>query len=326
MTHPAFHIDGAAARLTTVALAAVIGVVAGCTPQRRVPVTMSAPTVRQWSEGRFTGTEIRTEHWVIHTTSTQPYWIEALPVFVEGCYAQYQHLVPAPANSRALKLYVFETALQLDAFAAMVDAPRDGLDQRSNLGGFAHKGLSAVYIQQPGETLRAIAHTGMQQYLWYHAASDLPTWVSQGLSVLAEGFDQRDGRFVFEPRYNYQRYSQARVAFQKGWLMDLEALIEPEGRLGDTPNPTVAAQTYLAQLWAMMALLQRKPHEEGFEQLRRDITSDAFALKVRGYIAASEQPLSPAEAAFRLYVTEDLAAFRRAYRNHLVKSLNLVPL
>lgn len=295
----------------------------GCTPQPRpVPVTMPAPTTTQWSHRQVRGLEIRTQHWVIYTATTAPYWMEALPTFVEACYAQYQQLVPAPASSRSLTLYVFANAVQLDEFAAQLGATRAAV--HTGMNGFAHKGVAAVYAGSPAETLRTIAHMGMHQYLREHTQADLPMWVIEAMATLAEGFDQRGGRFVFEPRYNAKRFSQAREAIQKKWWLDLHDLLTKED-LRKLPSPQVAAQTYLAQLWTLATFLQNdRLYSKGFEQMRLDLASETFGLKLRGYMAAGPEGLTPGEAAFRLYITEDPQEFRHRYWDKTIQYLSLV--
>lgn len=319
------HDRGHSVRMSAIGAILAIGAIAGCTPHPRpVPVTMPAPTTTQWSQRQLHGLEIRTEHWVVYTTTMTPYWVENLPTFIEACYAQYQTLVPAPDGARSLRLYVFDNAMQFDDFAAKMGVPKASLDLQSQLGGFTQRDVSAVYVQRPIDTLRAIAHAGMHQYLWQHSAADVPTWVSEGLATLAEGFDPREHRFVFEPRYNDRRFSQARLAIQKKWLLDLHTLLTLED-YRKIPNPDVAARTYLAELWTLVTFLQNsKDYQKGFEQLRRDIASDAFQLKLQGYLAAGKEPLSPGEAAFRLYITDQDAVFWQQYYDKTIQYLNLV--
>jgi hypothetical protein len=299
---------------------------AGCTPHPRpVPVVMPEPTTTQWSYRQVKGLEIRTEHWVIYTATTAPYWMEALPVFVEACYAQYQQLVPATDSSRSLTLYLFANGVQWDDFAAARGVSRTNLDVQAQVGGFTQRDVSAVYASaRPADVLRAIAHEGMHQYLWQHTQTELPMWVSESLATLAEGFDQRGERFVFESRYNSPRFAQAREAIQNKRWLDLHDLLTMEG-FGKTPNPDVAARTYLAQLWTLATFLQNdRQYAKGFEQMRLDLSSETFKLKLQGYMAAGNGGLTPSEAAFRMYITEDLQEFQHRYWDKTIQYLNLV--
>ena len=299
---------------------------AGCTPHPRpVPVSLPAPTTTQWSYRQVKGLQIRTEHWVIYTTTTAPKWMDQLPTFVEGCYEQYQQLMPAPDTSRSLTLYVFANGVQWEDFAATRSVPRTNIDVQAQLGGFTQRDVSAVYDSAAAaDVLRAIAHEGMHQYLWQHCPAEPPMWVGESLATLAEGFEQRGERFVFEPRYNSRRFEQARLAIQKKWWLDLHDLLTPEG-LGKMPNPNVAARTYLAQLWTLATFLQNdRQYGKGFEQMRLDLSSDTFKLKLQGYIAAGPEGLTPGQAAFRLYITEDETLFWQRYWDRTIRYLNLV--
>jgi hypothetical protein len=302
-----------------------ISLLAGCTPHPRpVPATMSAPTTAPWAYRQQRGTEIRTEHWIIYTTASGPKWMDSLPTFVEACYAQYQDLVPAPDASRSLTLYLFANGVQWDDYAAKTGMARNTIDMQSQLGGFTQRDVSAVYVTTPVETLRAIAHEGMHQYLWQHSPAEIPTWVAECLATLAEGFDQRGRQFVFEPRFNDRRFQQARQALQMNWWLDLHQVLTLEG-FEKMPNPDVAARTYLAELWTMAAFLQNdRYYQKGFEQLRRDLSTKAFKLKLQGYLAAGKTGLSPSEAAFRLYITEDEPAFWTRYYDKTIQYLNIV--
>jgi hypothetical protein len=298
---------------------------AGCTPHPRpVPVVASAPTTSEWSYRQFRGTQIRTEHWVIYTTTMEPSWMDRLPRFVEACYSQYKALVPAPDTSRSLALYLFANGVQWDDFAAMQGVPRTSIDVQSRLGGFSHKGVSAVYLDSPANTLRAIAHTGMHQYLWRHSPAQPPTWVDEALATLAEGFDWRGRTFRFEPRFNDWRFEEARAAIQRDWLLDLHTILTLDG-LAKLPNPQTAAKTYLAQLWTIAVFLQNDRHyRKGFEQLRQDVSTDTFQRKMEGYMAAGKEAITPGEAAFEFYITQDQPLFWTRYYDKTVQYLNLV--
>jgi hypothetical protein len=304
----------------------VVCALAGCTPHPRpVPVSMPAPSTTQWSYRQVKGQEIRTEHWAIYTTTTSPHWMDQLPAFAEGCYEQYQQLVPAPDSSRLLTLYIFASGAQWDDFAAIRSVSRTNIDVQAQLGGFTQRDVSAVYVTTgPADVLRAIAHAGMHQYLWQHCPAEPPTWVSESLATLAEGFDQRGERFVFEPRYNDQRFQQARLAIQKKWWLDLHDLLTLEG-FGKIPGPHVAARTYLAQLWTLATFLQNdNRYGKGFEQMRRDLSDETFKLKLEGYVAAGAEGLPSGEAALRLYITEDQGLFWQRYYDKTIRYLNLV--
>jgi hypothetical protein len=317
------------ARFRSQPLLAILTVCAltGCTPHPRpVPATMSAPTTAPWHYRQHLGTEIRTEHWIVYTTASARSlkWMDSLPTFLEACYSQYEILVPAPDASRSLTLYLFANGIQWDDYAAKMGVPPTSIDVLSQVGGFSQQDVSAVYVTSPLATLRAIAHEGLHQYLWQHGRTDLPTWVSEGLATLAEGFVQQDKQFVFEPRFNDNRFQQARAGVQRSNWLDLHSLLTLEG-FDKTPTPAIAARTYLAQVWTLAAFLQNDQYyQKGFEQLRRDLATDSFNLKMQGYMAAGKDGLTPGEAAFRLYITEDESTFWTRYYDKTIQYLSIV--
>lgn len=301
-------------------LPAVCVAAAGCQAPPRAASTApaSAPTTTQWSLRGWSGTQIRTEHWVVNTTTTDPHWMDDLPQFVEAAYGQYQTLVPAPRTSRALTLYLFDNAVQWEDYVDPLGIGRSDVDLLAQVSGISHKDVTAAYVgAEPTETLSSIAHAGMHQYLWLHDAGDAPLWVREGLATLCEGFDQRKDRFMFEPRFNGKRWHQARLAILNRSLFDLETLLDLEG-FEKSGEPYMAARIYLAELWGLMVFLEdSRQYQKGTQQMRTDLADGTFRLKVRGYIAASSGPMSPGQAAFRLYITEDLDKFEREFRDWL---------
>ncbi len=160
-------------------------------------------------------------------------------------------------------------------------------------------------MNSTADTLRAIAHEGMHQYLWQHSESQPPLWVDESLATLAEGFEQRGARFVFDPKYNARRFAQARTAIQMKWWLNLHDLLALDD-LRKLPNQEVAAQTYLAELWTLATFLQDdKRYQKGFEQMRLDLATDTFKVKLQGYIVAGKPGLTRSLASFQLYITED---------------------
>lgn len=314
-------------------------ILAGCVahPRQPAPAPTSAPTTTQWSYRGNTGLEIRTQHWILYTAVTDPRWIDRLPKFVEAAHDHYQALVPAPATSRDLTLYIFKNGVQWEDYGRLLGIPEKEVTVVGELTGFARKDSAAVYLSQERTyTLSAVGHVGMLEYLWLHGAGDAPLWIREGLATQAEGFDEqqeeslfvpgqiRAVRYVFQPGFNARRFHQMRVAIQKNWLLGLDQLLTMED-FGKGTNPQLIAQTYLAQLWAMMVFMDgSKDYRKGYERMRQDLASGALASKVQDYLAAGTQKITPGQAAFHIYITADTAAFQRKFMDWVVQYVGLV--
>lgn len=307
--------------------------VAGCAAPR--PPT-SVPTTAPWSYRGYKGEEIRTQHWLIYSAATYPHWMDNVPHFTEAAYDHYQALVPAPATSRALTLYIFANGAQWEDYAEFLGVPPGDVVVAGKLTGFSLRDTAAVYVSAyPAHVFPAIAHVGMLEYLWLHDAGDAPLWIREGLATLAEGFNQQKDqsllvpgqvvktRYVFEPRYNATRINDLRAAMHKNWLYSIDQLLTVED-FSKAANPQVAARTYLAQIWATMVFMQQsRDYRKGFDRMRQDLASGELRQKVQAYLIAGNQALTPGQAAFRIYITQDLPTFQARFMTWARKYLDL---
>lgn len=325
---------GAKAMLALYGIIMLITGLTGCAAPRQ---PLAAPTTTQWSYRSYKGLQIHTAHWVIYTATTEPRWVDSLPPFAEAAYQHYQALVPAPATSRALALYVFANSLQWEDYGRLMGVPQNEVTVLGQLTGFARKDTAAVYVSsEPAYTFSAIGHVGMLEYLWLHDAGDAPLWVREGLATQAEGFDEQQDesllcpgqttriRYVFDPKFNARRANQLRVAMQQKRLFNLDDLLSVED-FSKSPNPQISAQTYLAQLWAMMVFLQEsKEYRRGFEQMRLDLASGALQQKVQGHLTGGKEGMTSGQAAFRVYITQDAGAFQARFTDWSMKYVGMV--
>ncbi len=295
----------------------------------------SAPVTTQWSYQGQEGMEVRTQNWIVYMATTRLAWLDRLGGFAEAAYGRYQELVPAPATSRHLTLYVFGDAVQWQDYGLLLGVPGNDVDVMGELTGFARKDTAAVYVSQyPSRTFSAIGHVGMLEYLWLHDAGDAPLWIREGLATLCEGFNEQKShslfapgevtriRYVFDPKFNATRGNQLRAALQKNWLFGLDPLLTAED-FSKASNPPVAARTYQAELWGMMVFMQRhRQYRKGFEQMRLDLANGTFRARVRAY-AIGQPNLTEGQAAFRLYITEDTGTFWRQFMKWVRRDLLL---
>src|SRR4051794_15446865 len=71
-------------------------------PAAPVPVASE-----RWEYEQQPGQVLRTAHYLIHTTISEPEVLRRLPQVMEGAYAQYQAFVIGPAQTQPMRCYVF---------------------------------------------------------------------------------------------------------------------------------------------------------------------------------------------------------------------------
>jgi len=303
-------------------IAASVSGMLGCAgPKPKPPVLLAQ---EEWSYQDIPGKQLRTEHWMIYTTCREDFWTESLPAFLEACYDYYKGLVPVPADSaRLMKLYLLDNRLEWEVFTRKFVGKRAGLYLKIRHGGYTRRDTSVVYRTSRGATLSVISHEGMHQYLWQHGAIRIPAWIGEGLATLCEGFRQEGDKFIFAPGANPFRFGDLRRAIRNDALIELPRLLTISA--GDViAKADSSSSVYYAELWAMMRFLREaRPYRAGFRKLCAELCSEQFPVKIRGYIAAHERPIPPGEAAFRLYITDDLQTFWVRFREYAARLAGL---
>ena len=132
-----------------------------------------------------------------------------------------------------------------------------------------------------------------------------------------------DKRPLFRPNRNEFRLNSLRRALLREDLIDLPELLGTHaGEVIVHSNPQV--YSYYSQAWALIVYLRTGAggrYAAGFRELLNDIGSGRVHVRAGAYLAAHRQasggPLSYGEAVFRVYVTEDVAAFEEGYQEFL---------
>jgi len=302
-------------------IAVLAGALSGCAAPRPKASIIER---KEWDFAGTRGTYLRTEHWQVYTTCPEYYWSQTLPDFLEACYAYYSKLVPAESDlPQPMTLYLFSSRLEWERFTRRFAGPQAEIYLKIQQGAYTRGPACVVYKTSRAATLAVIAHEGMHQYLWHYAKGKVPAWIAEGLATLCEGFTDRNGRIVFDPASNPLRYGDLRAAIQCDRLISLQDLLNSSAG-SVIAESGLKARTYYAQLWAMMQFLSSDRHyRKGFRKLRAELCTKQFALKIRGYQAASQKPISAGQAAFMFYITEDLQRFWAEYLNYVARLTNL---
>lgn len=293
---------------------------AGCSAPAGLPVAVRQT---QWSPAAgIQGVRLETAHYDLKITAQDPVLREVLPTFLEATFAEYQRILPPPeGRHEKLDVYLFDTREQWAAFTRRFVPQRAHVYLYIKAGGYVDQQTATAVVWDLGRdnTLTLLAHEGFHQYLTKYFPEPVVAWLNEGLATQWEAFDLHAGQPVFTPRLNYHRRNSLR-----------ETLAEPEGwiplrkLLGMNAGEAVVqagqvTRGYYAQVWSLVLFLGEGGNREyarGFADLLNDAGTERLRNRVRAYSAGTPPAGSSfGEMILRHYVTEDLGAFERAYRD-----------
>lgn len=291
-------------------------------------------SVEDWTYDGDAGLVIRTPHFRVYSTQTEPILINRLPGFLEGAMAHYRTTIPAaagsselPAPPMKLDTFVLRTRMQWERLTKQFLGDNAAPYLRIPRGGYAYGGRALLFDIGTQDTMAILAHEGWHQYVQRTFRQPLPVWLDEGIAAYMEGHrwapptGDRGSEAVFLPWANVERFDALRDAAARGELMSLPellasapaSLIGPGGDSGD-------ALTYYAQVWALAHFLvegAEGKYAEPLNTLLRDAASGEIVRRVvavfgpdgaRG-LASRRGP-----TVFVAYFNRDLAEAEREYR------------
>jgi hypothetical protein len=309
-------------RLAALAMVAMVSaLVTGCARMTAMPEPVAYQT-EPWKFSHHDGSKLRTAHYVVYTTVTDPTQLAMIPDLVERAYGYYQQLVP-PTHEPAerMKVYLLATRNQWATATAHLTGPRAETFLHVRNGGFSDGGVSVLQFVRPSTTGPLLAHEGFHQYLYCCVGPEVPAWLNEGLAVVCEGQRWTSDRLEdFDPQFNPTRESRLAQAVNRNRLFPVEELLQTNaGNIVQGTSTKVG--TYYAQLWALMLFLkegENGKYAASFERLRRELGTPAAAQHLRAeQIWAAGGQLNPGEALFRSYISDDLPTFEREYTAYL---------
>lgn len=224
------------------------------------PVTASTAIVstEPWTFESAEGRLIRTRHYRLFTTETDPHLRDALPVFLERAFNHYTTAItPLPTPDLKLDTFLMADRAQWQALTRHIMGIHAGPYLRIQRGGFASGGRALLFTIGHRDTLAIAAHEGWHQYTQRTFKHELPVWLEEGLAAYMEGFipDPSDIHLpLFRPWANPERFEQLAGAATSGRLIPLSRLLDisPASLLA---SDTDLALTYYAQTWALVHFL-----------------------------------------------------------------------
>lgn len=291
-------------------------------------------SVEDWSFDGDKGLVIRTPHFRVFTTQTDPILINRLPGFLEAAMAHYRTAIPGAAGTSPLPLppikldtFVLRTRPQWERLTKQFLGDRSGPYLRIPRGGFAYGGRALLFDIGTQDTMAILAHEGWHQYIQRAFVQPLPIWLDEGIATYMEGHrwsapDAGRGSLpVFLPWANAERFDALRNSAARNDLLTLSSLMEsvpsnlmaPGGDAGD-------ALAYYAQVWALTHFLIEGASGRYREPLSK-LLSDAAAgtvsrtvVAVLGTEGARSLATRRGPAVFLAYFNRDIAEAEGEYR------------
>lgn len=279
-------------RKTMVAAAvstAMAVMLAGCVTERReisygaigaVQATPGIISTEAWRFGSSSGEVIRTRHYRIFTTETNPVIKRRMAQFVEYALAHYRSAVTElPPPPRRLDTYLMDNRTQWEQLSLRLMGPQAEEVTKLQRGGYASGGIGVYYDLGLYDTLAIAAHEGWHQYTQRTFRDPLPPWLEEGMATFMEGHRWTQSRTRFLPWANLDRFESLREGFNDGNLMPLAELLnaKPQDHLTDVDGGLLR---FYGQVWALTHFL----HEGAGGRYRSsldELLTDAAAGRMR---------------------------------------------
>ena len=288
-------------------------------------------TESEWVYGRSTGRKIASPNYVLYTTCKRESFVRALPTFLERCFEAYQDLLPtANPPSEPLDTYLFCERSDWERFTKEFSPARFATYKRIRRGGYSERGITVSHYSSQRGTLSILAHEGLHQYLEVTGRGRIPAWINEGLACYFESFDLDSGQPRFNPRRNTLRSPFLREALVRDQLIPLRDILETNAGAAVHGN-TSHVRSYYAQEWSLVLYLlddsAPDQYRSGFRSLLNDLGSDNLRTRAESVMSAAsvsgQKSVSPGEAVFRAYITDDIGQFDADYRDFLADLLGL---
>lgn len=277
---------------------------------------------RTWAYQSNPGREIRTPHYRIFTTHTDPVVVNRLPQFLETAYLHYQHVLSASREPDGpMVVYLFGNRDEWNRFTDEFTGRSAATYRKIVEGGYVDRGTAVYYDIRRMKTFAVTGHEGFHQYVVHYCRHRLPAWLDEGMACYFEGFFWEGSALTFQPRNNLLRRRALRFSLTRSNTIELSELLSTHpGKIIGGPADRVAS--YYAQLWALMLYLQEGPYREQFDKLLADAGTDRM-LEQAANAGYRGRPGEFGLTLFRAYFGSNLSAIERDFEQYCIKLTNL---
>lgn len=296
----------------------------GCQP-RVTPETITV-TASDWAGEGLSGRTLRTDHFEIHSTLSDSDFEEALPVFLEAAYAQFQRIAPVEsANTRRLPVYVFGNRRQWHHFSRRRFPAHYEAYSTIQSGGFTESDTAVLFYSLRDATLAAIAHEAWHQYANTRLGAALPSWLNEGLACYHETFRYFGNTPVFLPRRNAFRMNTLCEMVQSDEILSLQDLLDFDIRAAIKAGDTKQSHLYYAQVWALVTFLKEGAqgrYRRSLKQILTDVADGTFRARVSAAALThdSSARTSPGSSAFHAYFQAPRDRIGSEYYDFMVRT------
>ena len=234
------------------------GVIAEYLYNQRLP---DLGSIDSWQNNYGPGLKISTQHYEIYTTLMDRFLLSTIPGFLESAYKVYNLQLPEPVVSKnKFTIYLFANRTQWEHFTGTFTGDQAEVFYKIKAGAYYHNGACVVYDIGTNRTLSALGHEGWHQFSSRHFMYRLPSWLDEGVAMLFETFNYRNGTILFEPYKNNYRLDALQKTLVSGKMISLEELtaINPGQVLATDRAEAVSA--FYSQSYALVRFLREYDH------------------------------------------------------------------
>ncbi len=214
-------------------------------------------SVEVWENEHGPGLKLATAHYEILTTLLEPSMLTRVPGFVESAYRAYNHQLPEPVETKPrFVIYLFADRRRWEDFTRSFAGEQAEIFCRIKAGAYYHDGVCVAYDIGEERTLSVIGHEGWHQFNDRHFEFRLPSWLDEGVAMLFESHQTKDGQFHFEPADNKYRLEALKKTLDRDRMVSLEELIATTPGDVLATDQTDAVMAFYSQSYALVRFLQ----------------------------------------------------------------------
>jgi len=210
-----------------------------------------------WTNKYGPGVTLMTEHYEVHTTLLDPFFLWRIPEFLERAHQAYSAQLPYVVDAgECSKIYIFRNREQWEDFTKRFTGAQAELFLKIRQGAYCYKGRCVAYDIGPKRTLAALSHEGWHQFSSRHFKFRLPSWLDEGLAMQFEGFQCVNGEYVFETSLNHYRIKALSKVLNEKSSINLEELVCTSPGEVMATDRAESVMAFYSQSYALVRFLQ----------------------------------------------------------------------
>ena len=278
------------------------------------PAAATPVGTEEWQYANRSGKVLKTPHYLIHTTVTDPMVLDRLPQVMEGAYARYRE------SDTPMRCYVFGKRDEWADFTQKHTGADASVYLQITRGGYTVGDWFVSYYVGGNSTYSVVAHEGWHQYVARHFKGRLPPFLEEGIACTFESVRFRSNLPRWDMTINPTRTLSLRNTIEGKKLWPLEKLITMHA--GDVVKlPGDRIEAFYSQSWAFARFLNEYNDGEYRAALRK-LLADTARGNPNDRNQAMRKALnlwSPASVKPMLekYLGKDLATIDQEYQDFI---------